>query len=534
MTKKKTSTSSKKKLKPDVISSPIAVIDIGTSSIRLLIAQPEASGDMQTLEALQQEAALGEEVFNTGKISRATMESCVTILKNFRKVLAEYQISSPHQIRAVATSAVREASNREAFIDRVYIATNIEIEVIDQAEETRLTYLSVEPLIRNTKLTRNRPALIVEIGGGSTEVLLIHDHHLEYAHSYRLGALRMKEMLDGSRLTGKKKQTLMETEIQRIIEQVNHNVPMEAQPTLVILGGEARFAAQAIGAPPDAETLSTRIQTKDFGELVSQIIDMSTDEIVKKYNILYPEAETLGPSLLAYLMLARAYRARSIHVVSRTMRDGLLSEFTAPSAWTPEFLGQITRSAIDLGRRYDFDEAHALHTAELCRTLFTALQSEHQLDEHSSDLLQLSAILHEIGMYVNTAGHHKHTQYLIMNSDLFGLSKSDQTIIAMVARYHRRAAPRMRHLAFSELDRHTRILIAKLAAILRVADALDRSHTQRVDHHSISIQDSTITLSVDGLDDLSLEQISLDQKGRLFQDTYGLELILAPATQPPS
>ena len=505
---------------------PLAVIDIGTSSIRLLIAQPAPDGSMQTLESLRQEATLGEDVFTTGRISTSTTEACVTTLKGFSNVLKEYQISDPGQIRAVATSAVREASNRDAFIDRIYVGTNIDVEIIDQAEETRLTYLSAEPILQKSKLSKTRPILVVEVGGGSTEVLLIYDKSLEFAHNYRFGSQRLQEMLARPHISGKQQRRLMETEIGRIVDQINHNVPMEDRPNLILLGGEARFLVTQMGANPDPETQSTKLKTSDIAALTDKILEMSTDEIVKTYKILYPEAETLGATLLTYVMLARRCQTRNIYVAAQTLRDGILREFNAPLTWSEDFFHQIQRSVRELGRYYDYDEAHANHVAQLADSLFEQLKNEHQLNAHAGQLLTIAAQLHEIGMYINIAGHHKHTLYLINNSEIFGLSKRDQKIIALTARYHRRAAPRMRHPDFAALDRTDRITVAKLASILRIADALDRSRNQRIRDVTTYFSENTLTLGVPKVEDLSLERLALEQKGSLFTDIYGLNISL--------
>ena len=532
MAKKKQTRKKKSKKAPPAspVTRPLAVMDIGTSSIRLLIAQPSEDGTMQTLESLRQEATLGEDVFTTGRISTTTTEACVATLKGFANVLREYQIADPGQIRAVATSAVREASNRDAFIDRIYVGTNIDVEIIDQAEETRLTYLSVEPILQRSKLSKNRPVLVVEVGGGSTEVLLIYDKSLEFAHNYRFGSQRLKEMLSRPHISGKQRRKLMETEIKRIVDQINHNVPMEDRPNLILLGGEARFIVTQLGGEPDADTRSTSLKTNEINKLTDTILELSTDDIVKTYNILYPEAETLGATLLTYVMLARRCQTRNVYVASQTLRDGILREFNAPLTWSEDFFTQIQRSVRELGRYYDYDEAHANHVAMLADSLFEQLQPEHQLGTHAGQLLTIAAQLHEIGMYINIAGHHKHTLYLINNSELFGLSKRDQMIIALTARYHRRATPKMRHPDFAALDRTDRITVAKLASILRIADALDRSRNQRIKDVTTFYSDNTLTLSVPRIEDLSLERLALEQKGSLFKDIYGLDIALHSGT----
>lgn len=171
-------------------SRPAAVIDIGTTSIRMAIAEIDDQGGVRVLETLQQAVSLGKDTFTTGRISKPTIEECVRVLRIYRQMLAEYQIILPEQIRVIATSAVREAANRLAFVDRIYIATGLQIEPIDEAEETRITYLGILPYLRSEPVLASSKTIVIEIGGGSTELLVVRDRNVLYANSYRLGSLR--------------------------------------------------------------------------------------------------------------------------------------------------------------------------------------------------------------------------------------------------------------------------------------------------------------------------------------------------------
>ena len=163
-------------------------------------------------------------------------------------------------------------------------------------------------------------------------------------------------------------------------------------------------------------------------------------------------------------------------VSTGTLRDGLMWEMATREAWSDEFRKHIIRSALEIGRKYQFDEPHASHVAALSKLLFDALRKEHQLPPRFETLLTVAALLHDIGLFVSNRSHHKHSMYLILNSDLFGLSARDLQLVALVARYHRRALPRTTHEGYTTLDRETRVAVSKLAAILRVADALDSGH----------------------------------------------------------
>ena len=178
---------------------PAAVIDIGTSSIRMAIAEIDSTGGVRTLETLSQAVNLGKDTFTKGSIEKATIEKCVEILKSYRQRLREYQISRDDQIRVVATSAVREALNRLAFIDRVYIATGIQVEPIDEAEVNRITYLGVAPFLHAERSLAEAHTVVVEVGGGSTEMLVVRNGDVIFSHTYRLGSLRLRQTLESYR-----------------------------------------------------------------------------------------------------------------------------------------------------------------------------------------------------------------------------------------------------------------------------------------------------------------------------------------------
>jgi exopolyphosphatase/guanosine-5'-triphosphate,3'-diphosphate pyrophosphatase len=286
-----------------------------------------------------------------------------------------------------------------------------------------------------------------------------------------------------------------------------------------------RFAAAQLLPDWNSDSLA-RVPVVSLAELTNRILGMSEDRIVRKYHMSYPDADTVGPALLTYVHLARAFKLVNVLVANTNLRDGLLKEMTLKPAWSDELNNQIIRSALDLGRRYSFDEAHAKHVAELARKLFQALRAEHQLDSRQEVILYLAAVLHEIGLYVSFQSNHKHSMYLIRNSELFGLGRKDVLLVALVARYYRRASPQPDHEGYAMLGRDDRVAVAKMAALLRVAVALDESRSQRITDFECQREDGRLVISIPNADDLSLEQLSLRQNGALFEEVFGLPLLL--------
>jgi exopolyphosphatase / guanosine-5'-triphosphate,3'-diphosphate pyrophosphatase len=508
----------------------VAVIDIGTSSVRMAVAEINSAGHVRQLETLAQGVNLGKDAFIRGAISKNTIEECVRVLKSYRRILKEYSIENPSQVRVVATSAVREATNRLAFVDRIYIATGFQVEPLDEAEVIRITFLGVQPFLVSDPSLANSRALVTEVGGGSTELLLVKGTDVVYSHTYRLGSLRLRETLEALRAPTLKVRNIMETHIHRTVAEIAEHVSRDGPLELIAMGGDVRFAVRQLQPEWDGKSLA-RLTLKALEDFTNKILSQSEDKIVRKYRLSYPEAETLGPALLAYVLLAKELQLASVLVTNVNLRDGLLSEMAESDAWGKEFSKQIVRSSLDLGRKFNFDETHATHVGQLCSALFHQLREEHQLSPRYEVILQIAALLHEIGLFVSNRSYHKHSLYLIRNSELFGLGKKDLLLAALVARYHRRASPQPAHEGYTMLDRDERVAVAKMAAILRVADALDESRSQRIHEIRVEREGDCLVISIPLVEDLSLENLALKQTGLLFEETFGTPVLLrmAPA-----
>ena len=517
----------------DVSSSPprlVAVIDIGTSSIRMAIGEITSDGLTRTVETLSQAVAIGKDTFTARKISRSTIEDCVRVLTSYRVVLDSYGISIDGQLRCVATSAVREAQNRLVFLDRIYIATQIQVEVLDESEVARITFLGVQPTLKSDPQLAAARSLVVEVGGGNTEFLVVEHGQVTYSHSCNLGSLRLRQMMESLDTPIRKEREFLENQIDRFVGQPLQQIRTDDGLTteLIALGGDFRFAAKQLAPEPDENSLVT-IPIDTLQNFVNQMLPLSVDELVHDFRLTFPDAETLGPALLTMANIARRLNADQLRVSDVNLRDGLLTEMASDDIWSGDFRDHVISSAIDLGTKYGFEQTHARHVAALSGMLFDALQSHHRLDARSRVMLTLASLLHEIGMFVSISAYHKHSMYLIQNSELFGLSQLDLQIVALVARYHRRASPKPTHTGYAGLSREDRVVVSKLASILRVADALDRSYSQRIREFACAVQKDRFIITVPGVDDLSLEQIALKQTAQLFEETYGLSVFMRRA-----
>ncbi|MBP7275497.1 MAG: HD domain-containing protein [Kiritimatiellae bacterium] len=504
----------------------VAVIDIGTTAIRMEIAELYPDGTARPLDALTRPASLGKDSFTLGRLQNSTIEECVGILRQFRQTLNEYGVRDPSSVRAVATSAVREAENRDQFLDRVHVATGIFIQCLEDADLSRLAYIGIADLLDRARVPRPWNKLVVEVGGGSTEILLMQQNHVTFSETYRLGSLRMRETLLTYRAAPQRVRAILTQDIRRTIEEMQTMMPpLRGVRDMIATSSDARFAATRIEPGWDRAEFA-RLAPGALARLAARIVEQSADDLVRAYGLSYPEAETLGPALLTYSEIVHAFGLRRILVPNISLRTSLEIDLASNFAGTEDFQRQVRHSATALARRFQCDLPHAQQVTDLALRLFEALRPEHGMGSRQKLLLECAGLLHESGKFVNSRSHHKHSYYLVAHSDLFGITREELEIIALVARYHRRSPPSAAHVEYERLARDAKLTVQKLAAILRVADALDRVHSARVRDLDITLDPGRITLTVHGADDLTIERFALREKGDFFMQVYGREIQL--------
>ena len=503
----------------------VAVIDIGASSLRMQLAEINAEEEVRNFESFSQAVSVGKDSFIKGHIEKSTIEDCVRVLEIYRAKLDEYDVVDPESIRVIATSGVREASNRLAFIDRIFVATGFEIEPFDEAELHRVTYLGILPFINKRGKLFSGQSIVFEAGGGTAELLLLNKTNVLYSRTYRLGSLRLRKTLELYDATFVKARALMENQILQTIDEFRINARNPSPDTFVAMGGDVRFAANEINQKPVGDEL-VEIKLNALEEFTTEILGQSPDNLASKYHMSLPDANSLGPGLLTQLLFAKELNVSKFLVANVNMRDGLIKEMAQGRRWSGSIQDQIVRSAIRLGRKYKFNQAHAVHVSDLACSMFDQLENLHKLPVRFRGILQLASLLHEIGYFVNSKSKHKHSMYLILNSDFFGIGNIDLHLIAQVARYHRGASPMPRHDGYSQLDREQRVAVSKLAAILRIAKGLDVGKNQNIKSVSCLERGDRLEISTNDVADFSMEQLEIRQVSSLFTDIFGKDVLL--------
>lgn len=502
----------------------IAAIDVGSSSIRMEISQIDPDGSMKAIETLSKGVSLGKDTFTRGYLTEESLQTACESLADFSNVMKVYGVAD---YRAIATSAVREASNADTFLDRVLMRSGIELEVIDGSEENRLTYLAIHEAMDGIVDLQSKNTIVVEVGGGSTDISFMREGITMHSGTFALGSVRMRQAL--IEVSGELKQRvkLLERQISNTISTIANTIPFAQADEVIALGGDIRFAARQISQSSQSPWVVNR---KDFSKFVNEIVRYDTDELTRRFSLGYAQAETLVPGLLAYRSIIDKTKVDRFHVLSASIRAGLLLDMALRIRGKgPETLEkQIVASARTLAQKYRSNEMHIEQVRELALTLFDQLKPEHGLQGKERILLEVSALLHDIGSFISTRSHHKHTQYIITSSEIFGLSRRDLDLISNIARYHRKSPPTRSHAAYVSLDRESRMVVSKLAAILRIADALEQEDSKKIRnlHVTKEPENDRYVLEIEAEGDLTMEKLALEAKSDLFLEIYGKPIVL--------
>ncbi|MFO7937461.1 MAG: Ppx/GppA phosphatase family protein [Kiritimatiellia bacterium] len=501
-----------------------AVIDLGSVSVRMEVVQIGAEGGIKPLDALSQSVQLGRDTFTGGRIKRNSVEQCVKAFRSFTTVLNEYGIDLEQDVTAVATSAVREARNCDTFLERLYVATGIWVQPIDGATVNRLTFLGIWPLIKCRPKLLRKNISVLEIGGGSTDLLGLQNGEVRFSHSYRFGSYRFRETTLAMNLSKQSELEMAKNEIQGLLKSLDSDLGEIRMQRLILMGGEVRFAARRLRPEWRGTSLLT-VDVSGLKKMAEEFFPMEAETIAARHNMPMEEAQILGFSLLAYTRVAEHFSLRQVFLCDASLRSGLLAECGSPVEWQKDFDRQIISSALQIAEKYNIDIKHAECVERIAMKIFDRMKAEHKLPPHYALLLRVACILHDCGRFISLSGHHKHSKYLIEHSDLFGLNRKDIRIVAMVARYHRRAEPKPGHSDYNALSRNDKLIINKLAAILRVADALDSLHTQNAGDCIITRTENELRFHIRKPGDINSARLALVEKARLFEQIFGLTVV---------
>jgi exopolyphosphatase/guanosine-5'-triphosphate,3'-diphosphate pyrophosphatase len=507
-------------MKETTATGPMAVIDIGSHSMRMEIAQFNAQGEKQILENPAHPLFLGSDVFTKGKVSAENIRHAVGILQDYSHLMKAYGVT---KYRAVATTAVREAGNIDLFLNRIKFATGIEVAPLEPTEEIKLIFLAVKEAITKRFGMLNHNAVICSIGTGSTQFAFVEAGHLQSLQTLRFGTLRLVEEMFSDTNFRKLKDTL-DPFIEDVVNNIARMAPTKRSDLFIVVGATPRSLV-SIGRRQTRPVQIASMSRKNFSRIMDKIVGVPAAELSRKYQIADSVAMGLEPCCNLVDHLFQNSNAEKLIIPFINTRDIILKDFLRVAAGEPDhFVEEIAFAARHIGEQYKYDARHAESVREISLQLFEKLQNLHNLPGQTRFLLEVAALLHDVGRFINDRQHHKHSYYIVKNSSLPGVTAAQQNLIAVLCRYHRRACPSASHTEYMSLPTDERVQVSKLAAILRLADALERAHHDRIKIRRTSLDEETLRLYIDPVQDLTLERLTIKRKSDLFTDTFGVNI----------
>jgi exopolyphosphatase/guanosine-5'-triphosphate,3'-diphosphate pyrophosphatase len=501
----------------------IAVIDIGSNSIKLAIAESSREGGIRFLRREKESVRLGHNSLVDHHLSKESIGRAADTIASYR-MMAER--AGADRIVAVATAAVREADNEEQFIAEVTRKTGITVEVLSATEEARLIGIAAEYCTGDPK----KSLLNIDIGGGSTELSLMKRGAPRSLQSVKIGAVRLSDQFIKNDPPDPTELSALRAEVEAALERparemrgMKWNIATGTSGTILSLGAALSDGTASVSETPSLASPQYTISLPQLSKLMRKLESMKQAERAAIEGINGQRAEIIiaGGTILETVM--RAFRINKVCTLGWSLREGVILD----RLWEEEDRPKVRpmeadlrfASAEALGERFGYEAAHGKQVAALTGQLFDQLQRLHELTPHHRSLAIVGALLHDIGYAISHESHHKHSQYLILHSELTGFTDQEKRIIANIARYHRKATPKPTHSEFNTLSFEDKKIVWKLGGIVRIADALDRSHSSRVRKVQCRIEQERVLVTLTARR-CEQELWAVSKKSSMFEEAY--------------
>jgi exopolyphosphatase/guanosine-5'-triphosphate,3'-diphosphate pyrophosphatase len=500
----------------------LAAIDIGSNSVRLLVAEALRGGIYRILDEEREPTRLGKSVSSEGRLDDESMDRTVAALKNFKRIAAGFQVTS---LRTIATCAVREAGNGPEFCRRIRAEVGLDVEVISGEREARLAFASVQHAFDLS----GKNVVVADIGGGSTEIVFATGNLIESIFSTPLGAVRLTEQFGlGAEADGPD----LDRALARLEDEIAAGLkkrttrPLFAPHFLVGCGGTFTTLAELMMASKreaDVPVAGYRVSQAELRHLRDRLAKVPLRARRSLAGMTPDRADIILAGLTIIDALMKRFRVNTVVVHTRGVRDGLIREMIDDSVGGAADDPVQRDQAIErLAAACSGELEHGRRVAALAGRIFEQLAAPFDLPAGDRQLLECAARLQDVGYVINYDQHHKHSYHLIRNARLPGIRAHDQELIANVARYHRGAHPKRKHENMARLSAADQSRVRRLAAILRLAGGLDRSRTQQVRDVVVSLEDGRAVFDVSADADPEVDIWGAERRSDLFEEVYGM------------
>lgn len=489
-----------------------AAVDVGSHELAMKIFEVSKSHGIIELTHLRHKLSLGTEIYTKGVISYKTISEMCRVLKDFKKIMGEYQVSSYH---AYGTDALREASNKLVVLDQIKLQADIKIRILSNSEERFLYYKAIS--LKETKFNEmiEEGSLIVDTGAGNVQLSLFDHGTLEFTQNLKLGPARIHELLH-----------TMETEIFNFSDLISEYMDkdltefcrMYLQDTKIrhIIAVGTKIPEIKHHLMEERENFTGLISRKDFSKI------NPTDKLLSG------QGELIIPTLLLFRKIASLTKCDDLYMSATDLCDSMVAEYAEKKVRLlsgHDFSQDIITTAKNIAIKYHVNMAHIENVGYLATEIFDSIRKLHGLGKRERLLLQIGVILHGCGAYINMAQTRENSYKIIMSTEIIGISHQERVIVANIVRYNNSYFPSYEEIG-DEISQEEYITIVKLCAILKLANVLDKGNTQKIKRVGVSLHENSLHIVAHTMADISLEKGLFRRKADVFEEVFGIRPVL--------
>lgn len=493
-----------------------AAIDVGSYEVEMKIFQCVTRKDIRQIDHIRYRIELGKDTYNTGKVSEKKIGELCRVLNDFVKIMEGYKVQA---YRACATSAIREAQNRLLLLEYVEQMTGISIEVLDNSEQRFLDYKSVAFGVKDFyKIIQNGTA-IVDVGSGSAQISLFDNDKLVTTQNIKIGNLRIHEKMADFSTQTIHMETMVEELINNELESFKKMYLKERDIRHLVLTGS--YVLEIL--------MKQSVTREEYLKMYDQIIQMRPEEIARKYGIPSESASMILPSVTIYKRIIEELEPEIIWLPGMDLSDGIAYDYAQKKKIIKiphDFNDDIVAAARVMAKRYQCSKGHIRNLENLALLLFDKIKRISGLKERDRLLLQIAVILHSCGKYINMSNRAECSYNIIMSTEIIGLSLQERRIIASVVKYNTTDFTLEDVVAQPQMSNKDYLLITKLVALLRVANAMDRSHRQKFEKVKAEMKEQKLIITVETNEDITLEKGTFPPKADYFEEVFHVRPVI--------
>ena len=503
----------------------LAAIHLGSEMLRLRIVEYRSLNRVKTIEQCDYPIRLGEEAFKNKSIPFPMVEEICQVLQGFKELMQDYGVDV---YTAQATTAVREASNKIFLLDQIKLRTDMDVTVAEMPMEIYTKYVAIRKTLRDSRISSEKGMMLLDISSGGLGVSLVQDEKICFQENFHIGIIRIKESFNNYQRSSLHFNKALMQFLSSTIGPVRKALEGQDIKYLVLSGTETELLLKVMGI--HNKNNLQRVTTEEFRQFFDKVRKLNLTQLLKTYHLTETEAELVLPMVLLYeKLLDLAPSAKEIIITKDTFLEGmiLLHIIREKDETYTRMLEEEKMSLVHhVGEDYEYDYNHVTQVERLALIIFDRIGKKYGLDDHCRLLLRAAAILHDIGKYVSMRSHSLYSYQLIMGTDLLGFTEEDKQVIAMASYYHAHNVLERDEKRVPALKSELVPVVAKLSAIIRLADALDRSYMQKIQQCRVTLHNRELTIEVVSKADLDLEEWTFASKVLMMEEVYGFKVRL--------